>query len=553
MTRAAIYARMSTDKQNERSPADQVRECRRFAERDGYDVVPELVFEEAGISGASRHNRPRLLELVARIDEWDVLLAFDFSRLARNQEDLGWIRNRLRLHRREAFEASTGLELGNIGARVMGVVNEEYLEKLRADTHRGLRGRFDRKLATGGAPFGYRTVPIVVGKDAHGRPLVDGFRLEVDSEAAAIVERLFEGYAVHGLGLRALAQQANREGLGSPRGQGWAPTAIREVLRNPIYRGERVWNRSLWVKDHETGRRVRHERPEEDWVRQRDEAWRIVSDELWEAAQTVRGRRNERHLRDGRGRILRSAAGHSAHRKRLLAGFLRCGECGGSFHALDANAWGCSWHKNRGTCANDVRVPTGVLERAVLRIIGQTLDEEVALVAVDVALDELKALLARADRTGLEEKLAAIDARIGRVLDLAAEVGDLEAAKAKLRELRGEREKIAGELAQAGRALPTLEELEPVVRARLRDLRAALTADVGLGRLSLGALLGEDRLRVYRDGRIEGTATLRPEMLWPPKANPGGHRLGRSGGTLRTETCVRIPTLRLPVSWPCAA
>src|SRR5262245_5041524 len=76
MTRAAIYARMSTDKQNERSPADQVRECRRFAERQGYKVVPALVFEEAGISGASRHNRPRLLELVARIDEWDVLLAF---------------------------------------------------------------------------------------------------------------------------------------------------------------------------------------------------------------------------------------------------------------------------------------------------------------------------------------------------------------------------------------------------------------------------------------------------------------------------------------------
>src|SRR5688572_23012786 len=102
--RAAIYARMSTDKQSEASPADQVRACERFAERRGFDVVPALVFEEAGVSGASRHNRPKLLELVARIDEWDVLLAFDFSRLARNQEDLGWVRNRLKLHRREAFE-----------------------------------------------------------------------------------------------------------------------------------------------------------------------------------------------------------------------------------------------------------------------------------------------------------------------------------------------------------------------------------------------------------------------------------------------------------------
>jgi len=44
----------------------------------------------------------------------------------------------------------------------------------RLDTHRGLRGRFDRQLATGGTPFGYRPVPIVVGKDAHGHPRTQG-------------------------------------------------------------------------------------------------------------------------------------------------------------------------------------------------------------------------------------------------------------------------------------------------------------------------------------------------------------------------------------------
>jgi hypothetical protein len=34
---------------------------------------------------------------MARIAEWDVLVCFDSSRLARNGEDLGWIRNRLRI------------------------------------------------------------------------------------------------------------------------------------------------------------------------------------------------------------------------------------------------------------------------------------------------------------------------------------------------------------------------------------------------------------------------------------------------------------------------
>ncbi len=38
--------------------------------------------------------------------------------------------------------------------------------------------------------------------------------------------------------------------------------------------------------------------------------------------------------------------------------------------------------------------------------------------------------------------------------------------------------------------------------------------------MALGALLGETRLRVYADGRIEGLATLAPETLAPPKRTP---------------------------------
>ena len=80
---------MSTDKQSDTSPADQVARCREFAAARGWEVAEELVAMEAGVSGASRHNRPGLLGLIGRIDEWDVLLCFDFSRLARNVEDHG--------------------------------------------------------------------------------------------------------------------------------------------------------------------------------------------------------------------------------------------------------------------------------------------------------------------------------------------------------------------------------------------------------------------------------------------------------------------------------
>ena len=95
--RAAIYARMSTDKQADTSPEDQIARCREYATGQGWQLVESAIAAEAGISGASRHNRPGLLGLMARIAEWDVLVCFDSSRLARNGEDLGWIRNRLRI------------------------------------------------------------------------------------------------------------------------------------------------------------------------------------------------------------------------------------------------------------------------------------------------------------------------------------------------------------------------------------------------------------------------------------------------------------------------
>ncbi len=58
MRRADVYARMSTDKQSDTSPEDQIARCREYAEGQGWHVVESLVVAERGISGSSRHNRP---------------------------------------------------------------------------------------------------------------------------------------------------------------------------------------------------------------------------------------------------------------------------------------------------------------------------------------------------------------------------------------------------------------------------------------------------------------------------------------------------------------
>lgn len=60
-TKAAIYSRFSTDRQNESSIADQVGVCSEYLERQGWNIAKR--FEDQGISGAAFGTRLSVLML----------------------------------------------------------------------------------------------------------------------------------------------------------------------------------------------------------------------------------------------------------------------------------------------------------------------------------------------------------------------------------------------------------------------------------------------------------------------------------------------------------
>jgi DNA invertase Pin-like site-specific DNA recombinase len=84
--RAAMYVRVSTDKQ---TVENQVRELRQIAERRGWEVVEE--YHDAGISGAKgRYKRPGLDKMLkdASKRRFDVVMAWAIDRLGRSLIDL---------------------------------------------------------------------------------------------------------------------------------------------------------------------------------------------------------------------------------------------------------------------------------------------------------------------------------------------------------------------------------------------------------------------------------------------------------------------------------
>lgn len=77
--RIAIYARVSTDKQENANQLDQLRE---FAARQGWEIAVEYVDT---VSGSGKKARPQFerMMLAASQKQWDLLLFWRLDRLSR--------------------------------------------------------------------------------------------------------------------------------------------------------------------------------------------------------------------------------------------------------------------------------------------------------------------------------------------------------------------------------------------------------------------------------------------------------------------------------------
>src|SRR5439155_24821908 len=92
-----------------------------------------------------------------------------------------------------------------------------------------------------------------------------------------------------GVGMLTIAHRLNAEAVQPPRGRGWAPSGIREMLHRSLYRGEIVWNRSQKVI--KAGTKKKRRRPASEWMTMAAPDLRIVSEDLW---QRVKARLEQR-------------------------------------------------------------------------------------------------------------------------------------------------------------------------------------------------------------------------------------------------------------------
>jgi site-specific DNA recombinase len=488
--RAALYARYSSDRQRETSIDDQVRLCRDRAERETWLVVDIFIDRalSAALPFASRPGAAALLEL-ALAGGCDVVVIESLDRCFRDLLEQERIVRLLEFRGVRLVGVSDGydsqFEDRELHRGFRGLLNQHYLRDLAKKVHRGLVGQVDRNLSAGGLPFGYRPIQRERGQD-----------LEIDPTRAAHVREIFE-MAAAGKSARAIAAELNRRRIPGPKGGTWAFSAIyghpkkgTGILRNAIYIGRYTWNRTRWVKDPESGRRRRFERPPSEWLTRDRQDLRIIDDALWHAVRA----RLQHVERPRGGRSPRSP----------LSGLLRCQACGGAVIAVSKYDYGCATHKDRGPAVCDgIRVKRRTLESRILEIARAELAGADAIaqlrreVAAEMANQERES---RKEIERTENRLRELERAIANLVDAAAAAPWSRALSDRLHQAEQEREQlhaIARTRAAGPRAI--LPRLLDKYCDMLADLPAAMARAPEEAREALSACFGT--IRLSKQGR----------------------------------------------------
>ncbi len=369
MKKGAIYARYSSDKQNQETITVQVDKCKEFCDRQDILVCETFVDEaKSGTTEGGREAYARMLDMAGK-GFFDAIVAYKYDRIGRSfVEAVRSIGDLERFYNVAVYSATEPSE--PLVRNILLSVAENFSRQLSARVHDALASNAGQGFHCGGpVPYGYVAIKTSSGRtDRKGNPIMHSI-LEVDPEQAEVVRRVFKDY-VDGLSMTQIACRLNESGVPTPDGDAWDRSGIQYILYNETYRGWRVWNKRKKLRKPD-GKMTLRRRPRSEWVITKEAHPAIVDDDLWNAVEETR-RRSARYRQEGGGAL-------TFYSKHLLTGMMKCEECGGNFisHAMLRNGkapylyYRCGYHDRRGNavCSNNVNIQQERLERAVLDLL----------------------------------------------------------------------------------------------------------------------------------------------------------------------------------------
>ena len=479
-----IYTRVSTLMQVDGYSLDAQRDkLKREAEHRGMTVIRE--FSDEGKSGKNTTDRPEFTRMIDRIaggnpDGVSYVLVFKLSRFGRNAADILGSLQLMLDHSVNLLCVEDGIDSASATSKillaVLACVSELERENIAVQTAAGRLQKAREGGWNGGpAPLGYRIVRDGNGRNGH---------LEIDESEAELVRLIFGKYVRGGIGYAGVAKWLNANGhRRTVRAGGkyelFSASAVKEILRNPVYTGRITYGRYTQEKIPGTRNEyhtVRHD--EYDTYDGKHEA--IIDDGLWEKVQAK--------MKAADGKPLVHYGPKNVH---MLSGIIRCPGCGAPMYGRvsrrkrsDGSSYPDVYYYS---CRRTERL-TGDACAYKTHIRADELDEE-ALVIAQIALESMPFK---------EDVITAF----GKPKDLDALSGALEKLQADRKSLEQKKSRLRSKI----KSLDASSDRYDAMSADLEGILMEINDDISDLDGRIGDL--EDRIRYAENGGISAEKML---------------------------------------------
>ena len=333
--RAVFYARVSTEEEEQLNAIEkQIEENRDVINAKGWILVDEYI--DKGITGTQTKKRNEYMRMLDDItkDKFDIIVVKDQSRLQRNTMDWYIFLNEIVQNQKKLYLYLENTIFDSKDKFIFGIkamMAEEYSRDLSKKGNAAKRRRQEKgKPIITNRTWGFKNI---------NREIL------IDEEEAKLVTRIYQLFA-DGFGGRVVARILRDEGVRNRSGKTLSENTIRDIVKNPLYKGIAVMNKEHF--DFEAKKIIKN--PESEWIYREGIVPRIVSDDLWERANV---QINSRKTVD-RTHNVGIYKGNN-----LLSSKIICGECDSKYWR-NKRAQGVYWYCSEGIRSGKVRENTGM-------------------------------------------------------------------------------------------------------------------------------------------------------------------------------------------------
>lgn len=333
--RAVFYARVSTEEEQQLNAIEkQIEENQEIIKAKGWALVDKYI--DKGITGTQVKKRNEYLRMLDDIkkDKFDIIVVKDQSRLQRNTMDWYIFLNEIVQNQKKLYLYLENTFFDPKDKFIFGIkamMAEEYSRDLSKKGNAATKRRQEKGK------------PIITNR-TWGFKNING-EIFIDEKEAQMIRQIYQLFA-DGYGGRVVARILRESGIRNRNGKTLSENTIREIVKNPLYKGIVVMNKEHF--DFEAKRIIKN--PESEWIYREGLVPQMIDTDLWEKAnQQI----NNRKTVDRKHNVGINKGNN------MLSSKIICGECGSKYWR-NKRTQGIYWYCSEGARSGKARERTGM-------------------------------------------------------------------------------------------------------------------------------------------------------------------------------------------------